>query len=96
MVTDADVSCERLPSLAYDSLPSTVIRSVFGNRLKLSQDKLQTFFKCPFSYYAKHLLKLREPVTAAITNVETGKPEYLRMRHLLKEIEMIRASAAMP
>ena len=31
-----------------------------------------------------------------VTNVETGKPEYLRMRHLLKEIEMIRASAAMP
>ena len=31
-----------------------------------------------------------------VTNVETGKPEYLRMHNLLREIEKIRASASMP
>ena len=31
-----------------------------------------------------------------VTNVETGKPEYLRMHNLLEEIEKIRASASMP
>lgn len=31
-----------------------------------------------------------------VTNVVTGKPEYLRMHNLLEEIEKIRASASMP
>ena len=31
-----------------------------------------------------------------VTNVETGRPEYLRMHNLLEEIEKIRASASMP
>ena len=31
-----------------------------------------------------------------VTNVETGEAEYLRMHNLLREIEMIRASASMP
>ena len=31
-----------------------------------------------------------------VTNVETGKPEYMQMHHLLGDIEMMRASASMP
>ena len=31
-----------------------------------------------------------------VTNVETGKAEYMQMRHLLEDIEMMRASASMP
>jgi len=31
-----------------------------------------------------------------VTNVETGEAEYMRMHHLLQDIEMMRASASMP
>ena len=31
-----------------------------------------------------------------VTNVETGKPEYIRMHNLLRDIEAMRASASMP
>ena len=31
-----------------------------------------------------------------VTNVETGKAEYIRMHHLLRDIEAMRASASMP
>ena len=31
-----------------------------------------------------------------VTNVETGGPEYMRMHNLLRDIEMMRASASMP
>ena len=31
-----------------------------------------------------------------VTNVETGEAEYMRMHHLLEDIEMMRASASMP
>ena len=31
-----------------------------------------------------------------VTNVETGEPEYMQMHNLLRDIEMMRASASMP
>ena len=31
-----------------------------------------------------------------VTNVETGEAEYMQMRHLLEDIDMMRASASMP
>ena len=33
---------------------------------------------------------------AVVTNIETGKPEYLRIRDMKKEIDAIRASASLP
>lgn len=33
---------------------------------------------------------------AVVTNIETGKPEYLRIRDMKKDIDMVRASASLP
>ncbi len=33
---------------------------------------------------------------SVVTNIETGKPEYLRVRDMKKDIDMIRASASLP
>ena len=73
MVSDpADAVYERLPSLAYDGLPRHMMPDVLGTRLWLSQGKLQTYFRCPFSYYGKYVLNLREPAEARIGNAESG------------------------
>ncbi|MBQ7647439.1 MAG: exodeoxyribonuclease V subunit gamma [Clostridia bacterium] len=43
-----------------------------GRRLRLSSSRLETYRKCPFSYFAKYLLDLREPKEADFSSLETG------------------------
>lgn len=48
----------------------------------------------PYDYEAFH--KYKGKAYAVVTNIETGKPEYLRIRDMKKEIDAIRASASLP
>lgn len=48
----------------------------------------------PYDYEAFH--KYAGKAYAVVTNIETGKPEYLRIRDMKKEIDAIRASASLP
>lgn len=48
----------------------------------------------PYDYNAFH--KYAGKAYAVVTNIETGKPEYLRIRDMKKEIDAIRASASLP
>lgn len=36
------------------------------------------------------------PFYATVTDVKTGKPEYLKVESVLRDMEMLRASASMP
>lgn len=40
--------------------------------------------------------KYQGRIYAVVTNIETGKPEYLRIRDMKKDIDMVRASASLP
>lgn len=48
----------------------------------------------PYDYNAFH--QYQGKAYAVVTNIETGKPEYLRIRDMKKEIDAIRASASLP
>lgn len=48
----------------------------------------------PYDYEAFH--KYKGKAYAVVTNIKTGKPEYLRIRDMKEEIDAIRASASLP
>ncbi len=43
-----------------------------GASLRLSKTKINTFVKCPYSYYSQYVLKLRETKDAALANKDDG------------------------
>lgn len=48
----------------------------------------------PYDYEAAH--KYPGKVYSVVTNIVTGKPEYLEVKDMKKDIDMIRASASLP
>lgn len=45
---------------------------LYGTNLKTSVSKLETYKKCPFSYYIKYGLKLKEKEELQINSIDTG------------------------
>ena len=55
-----------------DSVSRPVIRKLLGDRTWLSQSKLSTYARCPYSYYGAYLLRLRERADAKLDNLGAG------------------------
>ena len=55
-----------------DSVSRPVIRKLLGEQTWLSQSKLSTYARCPYSYYGSYLLRLRERVDAKLDNLGAG------------------------
>lgn len=64
------------------------------------------FFNTEYAYYKvpneldkfddETYQKSGVPFYATVTDVKTGKPEYLKVKSVLRDMEMLRASASMP
>jgi len=65
-----------LQGLKYTNLPQNInkenIQKLYGNTLKTSVSKLETYKRCAFSYYLKYGLKLRPKEELKIQSVNTG------------------------
>ncbi len=55
-----------------DAVSPPTARRLYGDELWLSQSRLETYARCPYSYYSTHILRLREPVTAKLDNLGAG------------------------
>ncbi len=55
-----------------DTVPRPMARALLGDTLWLSQSRLQTYARCPYSYYGAYLLKLRERTEAKFDNLGAG------------------------
>ncbi len=64
-----------------DSVPHLTARHLLGEEAWLSQSRLQTYARCPYSYYGAYLLKLREPVEAKLNNLGAG----LFLHHVMEQ-----------
>ena len=51
---------------------SSNIKKMYGNTLKTSISKLEQYQKCPFSFYLKYGLKLKEPPEFNLKTIDTG------------------------
>ena len=97
-----------LQGLNYTNIPqnieTTTIEKLYGNVLRTSVSKLETYKKCPFSYFLKYGLNLKQKEELKIQNFDTGsfmheiidlffnqvKEENIQLPELLGEEEKIR------
>ncbi len=55
-----------------DRIGEATAKELFGGDLDLSQSRLNSFVKCPFSYYVKYVLKIGEYGPAQISALDAG------------------------
>ena len=67
---------EALKGLEYTNLPdkinSDIIDKLYGNKMQTSVSKLEQYRTCPFSFYLKYGLNLKEEETYEIKSIDTG------------------------
>ncbi len=73
----SDVNCSVSPETA---------QSVFPDKLKLSQSKIDKFVKCNFSYYCSYVLKLREEHISRFKSNDIGTFIHYILEKLLSEV----------
>ncbi len=64
--------------------PSTA-SGVFGERLSLSQSRLESFVLCPFGYYCNYILSLRENNRAEFASSQIGDFIHYVMENFMRE-----------
>ena len=68
-----------------DTVSRPTARRLLGEEIWLSQSRLQTYSRCPYSYYGSHILRLREKMDATFDNLGAGNfihhvmEQYLRL-----------------
>ncbi len=55
-----------------DRVTPVTARRLLGDEIWLSQSRLQTYARCPYSYYGSHILRLRERSEAKFDNLGAG------------------------
>lgn len=82
-LSDGASSRYRIP--VQDKVTKPTARRLLGEEIWLSQSRLQTYARCPYSYYGSHILKLREKTEAKFDNLGAGNflhhvmEQYLRL-----------------
>ncbi len=65
-----------LKGLRYTNLPDNIneenINKLYGNKLKTSVSKLEQYRRCPFSYYLKYGLNLKQKEELKMQSLNTG------------------------
>lgn len=55
-----------------DALPPRVTDALYGDKIRLSQSKTDSFAGCPFAYHCKYTLKLSEGVSGQFDSLDIG------------------------
>ena len=64
-----------------DTISKPLARQLLGDEIWLSQSRLQTYARCPYSYYGAHILRLRERCEAKFDNLGAG----VFLHHVLEQ-----------
>jgi ATP-dependent helicase/nuclease subunit B len=64
-----------------DTISRPLARQLLGDEIWLSQSRLQTYARCPYSYYGAHILRLRERCEAKFDNLGAG----VFLHHVLEQ-----------
>ncbi len=70
------------------SVSHITAREVFGDHVRLSQSRIDSYVKCPMSYYCDYVLRLSEGRRAEITAPDIGSFVHAVLEELLKHITM--------
>ena len=65
-----------IKGLEFSNIPDNInkenVKRLYGDVLKTSVSKLESFQKCPFSFYLKYGLKLKDKETFKLESLDTG------------------------
>ncbi len=67
-----DAGDTRYHTPTEDTVSRPTARRLLGEEIWLSQSRLQTYARCPYSYYGSHILRLRERAEATFDNLGAG------------------------
>lgn len=73
-----------IPPSPLDPSPE-VMERYFGDTLYLSQSRIERFVQCPYSFYCRDLLELRETAPARIDAADSGTFIHYVFEHFLRE-----------
>lgn len=59
---------------------------LFGENINISPSRAETFYRCPFSYYCRYGLKLKENKTASFDPLQRGTVIHFVLEKLLSEV----------
>lgn len=76
---------EFTPASEFAVSPETA-RAIFKDHLRLTQSRIDTFVKCPMTYYLRYVLKLSEDRRAEIAAVDIGSFVHAVLEELLRHI----------
>lgn len=63
---------------------SEIMERYFGDTLWLSQSRIQAFVQCPYRFYCRYLLSLREQTVARIDYADSGTFLHYVLEHFLR------------
>ncbi len=63
------------------------IKELFGDRLYLSQTKISTFASCPFQYWCKYVLSLREKKVSSVSYDSSGTIVHYVLEKLVEDLK---------
>lgn len=79
----------KTPFEPEENISPDIMRSLLGEELTLSSSKLDSYVKCPFSYYLNYILKLKEERSFEINALDKGNIMHGIMERLFRETENI-------
>lgn len=80
-----DSAAYQSPAPSPQDLSPTTIQRLFGDTLRMTQSKIQSFVQCPYSFYAQHLLSLRQRTVAHVDYADSGTFMHYILEHFLKQ-----------
>lgn len=98
-VNDSDVkalSVEKIEEADEISISPLRVKMLFGDRLYLSQTKISTFAGCPYQYWCKYVLSLRERKVSAVSYDSSGTIVHYVLEKLIGDLKLPDGSLRRP
>ena len=63
------------------------VRIIFGSKIELSQTKISTFSNCPYQYWCKYVLELREKKISTVSYNNSGTIVHYVLEKYIKDVK---------
>lgn len=72
------------------------VRMIFGNKIELSQTKISTFSNCPYQYWCKYVLELRERNVSTVSYNNSGTIVHYVLERYISDVKQTDGSLRRP
>ena len=69
-------------------ISATLVRNIFSSKLYLSKSSISTFAECPYKYWCKYVLALREKKISAVSYNNSGTIIHYILEHFIDECKL--------